>query len=109
VEVRVITSVPQDRIGPMKVMKNTNLYREHRVYRRLSKAVAVYICLERLNGPFFAVHQMSIVSEREDISVADRINALFAELLLDEDPEIRCTWSSSLQEAIEEHDQAFGN
>lgn len=85
------------------------MYKKHTVFRRNGNDITVYVCLERVGGKKFAVHQAEFIPYEEVKRAMADIDANFLELFSEEDPDERCQWLPSLQEAIEDHDRAFEN
>ena len=85
------------------------MYREVRVWERKSTGELIcYRCLEVLPHGGFCVQSADLFRPGDDMVERARIcSSQFVELLGEEAPEARAMVKPTLQEAIEEHKQAF--
>lgn len=72
-----------------------------------AECVIRFQCLRRASDGMFAVQNADYFRNPISTSVVQSSDLRFVELLLDDDPENRCDWYSSLNEAISHHEQDF--
>lgn len=86
------------------------LFKEIMVWERLDDKSAVrYCCLENLANGTYAVQSADFF--RLPLPLLERALAeraiQFVELLIEVSPLVRCTWFSSISEAIDDHQRQF--
>lgn len=86
-----------------------NLYKEIIVWKRTESHIIRYLCLQNLESEKFCVQNADFVYRPADAEYLSQLDNQKVELLLEEDPAIRCDWFPSLHEAIKNHDESFGN
>lgn len=85
------------------------MYERIDVWKRLDAHVAIrFQCLRRLSDGMIAVQNADSVRQSTFKTDLWASNAIFVELFLDDDPDNRCEWFGSAEEAIEAHQRDFG-
>lgn len=83
-------------------------YEEISVWKRLSSEVAVrYSCFRNLGTCKYGVQSADYFRLPVDEKQVSQFARQFLELLIEVDPDERCTWFDSLDEAIRSHEEDF--
>jgi len=89
-------------------MKQNDLFQLMPIFKRISdQQLAEYVCFYRLETKQYAVLCTNFYSPTSSTDDHAYFKKLTVELLLEESPQSRCQWFSSIQKAIEQHDLDF--
>jgi hypothetical protein len=86
------------------------MFEKLEIWKRCDQDVAVrFQCLRRTKDNAYAVQNADFI-RLESYELGLRASdIMFIELFLDDDPESRCQWFPSLEEAISAHEADFSN
>ena len=89
-------------------MEQNDLFQLMPIFKRISdQQLAEYVCFYSLETKQYAVLCTNFYSPTSSTDDHAYFKKLTVELLLEESPQSRCQWFSSIQKAIEQHDLDF--